>query len=70
MATVTREFKVEGMSCGHCEMAAQKALLSVAGVVSAKADHMARKAVVEVDEKVEDRLLREAIVKAGYQVVG
>ncbi len=69
MATVKKEFSVEGMSCMHCEMATQKALMAVKGVVSAKADHKAKKAVVEVEDSVDDATLKQAITKAGYQVV-
>lgn len=70
MATVKKEFSVEGMSCGHCEMAVQKSLMGIDGVVSAKADHLGKKTVVEVDEKVNDTVLKDAITKAGYKVVG
>ncbi len=69
MATVTKNFNVEGMSCGHCEMATQKSLMAVEGVVSAKADSKAKKVVVEVNEGVADAALKDAITKAGYKVV-
>ena len=60
MATITKEIGVEGMSCGHCEMAVQKSLMGLEGVVSAKADYMAKKTVVEVDEKVSEAALPRA----------
>jgi copper chaperone CopZ len=68
--TVNKEFTVEGMSCGHCEMAVRKSLMEVEGVVSANADHQAKKVVVEASSGVEDAKLKEAITKAGYKVVG
>ncbi|HUS90171.1 MAG TPA: cation transporter, partial [Desulfosporosinus sp.] len=38
--------KVEGMTCNHCKMRAEKALLGVSGVESVKVDLMAKEAVV------------------------
>jgi len=69
MATLHKELKVTGMSCGHCEMAVNKSLMEVDGVISAKADHKAGKAVVELDKDVNEEVLKEAVTKAGYQVV-
>ena len=54
------ELKITGMSCTHCEMRVKKALESVKGVHSAKADHKKRIAVVEADDSVS----KEALVKA------
>jgi Cu2+-exporting ATPase len=54
------ELKVKGMHCEHCEMRVKKALESVAGVQSAKADHKKGTAVIQADEGVQ----KEALVKA------
>ncbi len=69
MAIEQKEFNVEGMSCMHCEMAAQKALMAVSGVVSAKADHKTGKVVVEVDGHSDEAELKQAITEAGYRVM-
>ena len=61
------ELKVTGMSCGHCEMAVQKALLAVDGVKKAVADHKADAAVVEADGAVDRDVLVAAVKKAGYE---
>jgi copper ion binding protein len=69
--TVTNkiEFNVTGMSCGHCEMAVKKALLSLDGVSSAEADHKAGRVAAEVDESTVSReAIVEAIKNAGYGV--
>ncbi|MCW4012677.1 MAG: cation transporter [Candidatus Bathyarchaeota archaeon] len=54
------ELKVKGMTCTHCEMRVKKALESVPGVKSAKADHKKGIAVIEA----EDNVTTEALVKA------
>jgi copper chaperone CopZ len=67
--SVTKELTVEGMSCKHCEMAAQKALMAVPNVISAKADHQARKVIVELEGSPDVDALKQAISEAGYTVV-
>ncbi|MDR3543849.1 MAG: cation transporter [Desulfosporosinus sp.] len=60
--------KIEGMTCNHCKMRAEKALQGVSGVESVKVDLVAKEAVVEGD--VERAKLVKAIEEAGYSVVG
>jgi copper chaperone CopZ len=59
------ELKVTGMSCGHCEMRVKKALESVKGVQSAKADHEKGVAVVKADDSVTNDSLIEAVNATG-----
>ncbi|MDR3585234.1 MAG: cation transporter [Desulfosporosinus sp.] len=59
--------KIEGMTCNHCKMRAEKALQAVSGVESVKVDLTAKEAVVTGD--VERATLVKAIVEAGYSVV-
>ena len=59
---------VEGMSCGHCEMAVKKALGDLDGVKSVKVDLDSKK-VEEEGEDLIDENLKEAIEDAGYDVV-
>ena len=54
------ELKVNGMTCGHCEMRVKKALETVPGVESAKPDHKKGVTVVEVSGDVS----KETLVKA------
>ena len=42
-----REFNVEGMTCGHCEMSVQEEISEVAGVTAVKADHTTGKVTVQ-----------------------
>jgi copper chaperone CopZ len=62
------ELKVTGMSCGHCEMSVNKALMALGGVIKAQADHKAQKAVVEINEgSVSRDALIAAVKNAGYE---
>ena len=59
--------KVSGMTCNHCKMKAEKALLGVSGVETVKVDLAAKEAVVTGNaERVN---LVKAIENAGYSVV-
>ncbi|SPF36624.1 Copper chaperone [Candidatus Desulfosporosinus infrequens] len=60
--------KIEGMTCNHCKMRAEKALQAVSGVESVKVDLEAKEAVVT--GAAERAKLVKAIVEAGYSVVG
>lgn len=59
--------KIEGMSCGHCKAAVEKALKAVAGVETAVVDLEKKQAVVTGNAAME--VMREAVEDAGYDVV-
>lgn len=59
------ELKVIGMSCGHCEMRVKKALESVKGVKSVKADHKKGIAIVQADDSVTKDSLIKAVNATG-----
>lgn len=60
-----REFNVEGMTCGHCELSVQEEVGEVAGVTAVKADHTTGKVVVEGEGySVDD--IAAAVKEAGY----
>ena len=61
--------KVEGMSCGHCKAAVEKALKAVDGVESAEVDLSNKSAEVTLTKEVGDDVLVKAITDAGYEVV-
>ncbi|MHC1717755.1 MAG: heavy-metal-associated domain-containing protein [Acidaminococcaceae bacterium] len=58
--------KIEGMSCGHCKAAVEKALKAVPGVETAVVDLENKQAVVTGNAAME--AMREAIEDAGYEV--
>lgn len=60
------ELKVEGMTCGHCEMAVRKALTAVPGVTQVvKVDRHSQRALVEGDAEV--AALLRAVQTEGYR---
>lgn len=58
---------VEGMTCGHCEMAVKNALSELEGVQDVMVDLSTGKVEVNGDN-LQDNLLKEAVDEAGYQV--
>lgn len=64
---MNQTIKIEGMTCNHCKMRAEKALLAVSGVESVKVDLAAKEAVVTGNTEREN--LVKAIKEAGYTVV-
>ena len=67
----TVDWNVEGMSCGHCKMSIEEALLEVGGVEEAQVDLDGGTVAITYEEsKVEVSKLKEAISEAGpYEVV-
>lgn len=59
--------KINGMSCGHCKAAVEKALRGVAGVITAEVDLEKKQAVVTGGAELSK--LREAVEDAGYDVI-
>jgi copper chaperone CopZ len=57
------------MTCGHCSGRVEKALKAMDGIVDAKVDLANKNAIVEMNDNIEDSLLRETIDDAGYDVV-
>jgi len=63
--------KVEGMTCGHCEMAVSKALGGLPGVKKASANAKAGTATVEIEQgKFDRQAAARAIEEAGYRLAG
>jgi len=58
--------KIEGMTCNHCKMRAEKALQGVSGVESVNVDLANKEAVVSGNAERAD--LVKAVVDAGYSV--
>jgi len=58
---------IEGMSCGHCKMHVEKALIAVPGVTAAVVDLKAGNARVTLSAPVADETLTQAVEDAGYE---
>jgi uncharacterized protein len=59
-------FKVEGMSCSHCERAVETAVKNIKGVSSVKASAPKARAEVSIDEAVTSQAIITAIAEAGF----
>lgn len=57
--------KTEGLHCGHCDAAVESALLNVAGVTDADADHEVNVVEVTCEDSVTPEQLATAIEGAG-----
>ena len=62
--TMKQTVVIKGMSCNHCRMSAEKAILSVKGVTSASVDLGSKHAVVEGDFSPED--VCKAVEETGF----
>lgn len=61
--------RVDGMSCGHCKAAVEKALKGLDGIQEAEADIAAKTVTVTYDAgKISRDDLAEAVADAGYEV--
>ncbi|WP_406072241.1 heavy-metal-associated domain-containing protein [Streptomyces sp. NBC_01020] len=61
------DYRVTGMSCGHCAAAIKKQVTAVGGVTLVDV-HLERQTVRVEGSGLDDALLRAAIEEAGYQV--
>lgn len=59
---------IEGMMCQHCVKHATEALQKIDGVSDVTVSLEQKNAVVYVNDKVTDDMLKNAIVEAGYEV--
>lgn len=66
--TKTVTLAVEGMMCQKCKAHVEEALKGVKGVKQAVASVEEKSVVITAKESVEERVLKDAIVAAGYRV--
>ena len=64
-----KTMKIEGMMCGHCEAAVDKALNAIDGV-DAMVSHKKGTAQLKLERDVPEAELRKAVEGAGYKVTG
>lgn len=63
-----KEILITGMTCGHCVKRVENALLELDGIHSAVVSLDEKRATIEADDKIEDQLIKDAIVDVGYIV--
>ncbi len=61
---------VEGMTCGHCTNAVEKALKNIDGIIDVKADFNTNTAEVAYSGTLDETSIRSAIEDAGYEYKG
>ena len=62
--------KISGMSCQHCVMAVTKALSGIDGIKDVRVDLEKGEATFTEEKSVDQALIRERIVKAGFDIAG
>lgn len=67
MAATTKEYLVEGMTCGHCEMSVKEEVGEIAGVSEVAASHASGKVSV-TGEDFTDEQVAAAVAEAGYSL--
>ena len=60
--------KIEGMMCGHCSGRVEKVLNEIEGV-SAEVDLENKQAIIVCDDSISDKVLKDAVTDAGYDVI-
>lgn len=65
----TVDYKVNGMTCGHCVQAVTTEVSAIPGVTSVKVDLDAGSLQVRSDSPVSVDLVRDAVDEAGYELV-
>lgn len=66
--TMTKTMKIEGMMCGHCEARVKKCLEALEQVTEAVVSHEAGTAVLTLNAKIGDDVLKKAVEDQDYKV--
>jgi len=61
---------VKGMTCNHCRMSVTKALESLPGVTGVNVDLLSGKASYESAQPLDPAVVKKAIEKIGFEVLG
>ncbi|MCO5968466.1 heavy-metal-associated domain-containing protein [Actinoallomurus soli] len=65
----TTEYKVKGMTCGHCVSAVTEEVSAIEGVTDVKVDLASGVVTVSSAAPVEEQAVRDAVDEAGYELV-
>ena len=68
MNTTEKTFAIQGMSCGGCVNSLTRVLKSVPGIEPLKIE--VGKAHLRLDERATSQTVKEAVERAGFEVVG
>ncbi|MGP5931168.1 heavy-metal-associated domain-containing protein [Corynebacterium glyciniphilum] len=67
MATITKNYTVDGMTCEHCKASVEEEIGEIVGVTSVEAE-LATGRVTVTGEDVQDDAVADAVTEAGYSV--
>jgi copper chaperone CopZ len=70
MSGSTITYKVQGMTCGHCEKAVTEEVSGIAGVTEVRAASDTGLVPVTAASGLADEAVRAAVDEAGYELVG
>jgi copper chaperone len=65
-----KSIQVKGMSCQHCVMAVTTALSAIDGLKNVRVDLKTATATYDETKRVDAAVVKEAVKKAGFEVVG
>ena len=65
----TTEYKVTGMTCGHCEMSVREEVGQIAGIEDIQVSAQSGTLVVTATDAVDDAAVLAAVDEAGYSAV-
>lgn len=68
MTTRSIILNVSGMTCGHCAATVERSVQAVPGVLAASVDLEESTLRASVDGRADERALRAAVERAGYEV--
>ncbi|MGV0869666.1 heavy-metal-associated domain-containing protein [Corynebacterium kalidii] len=67
MATITRNYTVDGMTCGHCKASVEEEIGGITGVTSVDAE-LSTGTVTVTGEDLDDSAVADAVAEAGYSI--
>lgn len=68
MINMKETIYINGMSCNHCKMSVEKALMAIEGVTRATVNLEEKKAEMIVEKEILDETIEDAIREAGFEV--
>jgi copper ion binding protein len=65
----TTQYKVKGMTCGHCVSAVSAEVGAIDGVTDVKVDLASGLVTVASTTPLDEQAVRDAVDEAGYEIV-
>ena len=67
--SVSQQYRISGMTCGHCVQAVTEELSALDGVRDVQVDLDSGPATVRSDAELDRAAVRDAVDEAGYELV-